>query len=213
MLQVHREGKGLEKERRGGFIAVVIGESQKDRWRLERRRRKVPMICRERQKKRAVKMVVQDLPRPGCVESKQAGPGWFFNPHLCFNSFLWNLLFALLLQIFMGTSCCYYTTTSEAQKLIWVLGKHGMVLWFVIALQNAICCKTVGFVSICHRVQLPCLTIASQCRTRMVKHKLLYEIVKWKADLPFCYLTCLWKTHALRMWVLSGRFLQLLYLY
>ena len=63
MLQVHRKGKGLEEERRG-FIAVVTGESQKDRWKLERRRWKVPMICRERQEKSAVKMVVQDLPIP-----------------------------------------------------------------------------------------------------------------------------------------------------
>lgn len=110
----------------------------------------------------------------------------------------------------MGTSCCYYTATSEAQKFVWVLGKHGMVLWFVTALQSAFCCKAVGSVNICHRVQVPCLMIASQCRTCIVRHKLLYEIMKWKADLPFCYLICLWETHALSMQVLSGHFATLI---
>lgn len=64
-MQVHRKGKELEEERRG-LIAVVIGNSQRDRWKLERRgrRKKGPMICRQRQEKRSVKIVVQHLSRP-----------------------------------------------------------------------------------------------------------------------------------------------------
>lgn len=160
-------------------------EGQMKTW-MEQEEEERPMICRQKQEKRSVKMVVQDLPRPDWAESKESGSDCFFNPHSCFSNFLQNSLFAFLLQIFVGSSCCYYTTTSQAQKFIWVLQMHGTVLWFLMISQRAICCKAVGFANICQRAQLSYLMIASWGRTFIVRHKLLYETMKGEVNLPFC---------------------------